>query len=307
MNIADPISTIFVTATQPQELVKGLEKHNSYAMFGPRGRPYLIDQFIAASRPVKVWYNVYGYSFARVLVIVDGTRLQGVSRGQLADYIAMVGFAEIKPDADLDDTPTILRLFDGGLRATPEGLTEWDQAFLRSLNSTVGTLETRIGQDGSACIEHDQPNRSLRSCEAQRIHRFAAKSRRRFPQTLRRGVAVREARLCGLLRVRRQDFRHANLVSRLRSWPHAQVSPQLQARRRSGNARKIVSRYAAPECRHTPLFKVNAKVPCPTVSTKEIADILSSNLRSIRTNPAQHNTASSRLMDSRAMYSTLST
>jgi TonB family protein len=88
---------------------------------------------------------------------------------------------------------------------------------------------------------------------------------------------------------------------------HASPLPALGARRRSGNARRIVSRYARPERRHTPLFKVNAKPPYPTVSTKEIADILSSSLRSIRTNPAGPNTAASRLMESRAMNSQLST
>jgi hypothetical protein len=129
---------IFVT-DRPKELVKGLEQKSSYAMFGARGRPYLIDQFIATPRPVKVWYNLSGYSFARVLVIVDRTRLQGVSRGQLADYIAMVGFAEIKPDARLDgEIPTILRLFEGAPQAAPAGLSEWDEAFLRSLNSRKG-------------------------------------------------------------------------------------------------------------------------------------------------------------------------
>jgi hypothetical protein len=131
---------IFVTA-QPRELLKGIEKQNYYAMFGPRGRPYLLDQFIAMPRPVGVWYNIFPegrsvwfkYAFTGVLVIVDQTRLQGVSLGQLADYIAMVGLAEIKPGARLGDTPTILRLFDGAPQPAPASLSDLDRAFLKSL------------------------------------------------------------------------------------------------------------------------------------------------------------------------------
>jgi hypothetical protein len=129
---------VFVTP-QPTQLLTGME--SSYEMFGPRGIPHLLDQFIATPRPVKVWYNIYGagpsvsfkFAFTRVLVVVDQTRLQGVSRSQLADYIAMVGLAEIKPDAHLTEAPTILRLFAGAPQAAPAGLTDLDQAFLKSL------------------------------------------------------------------------------------------------------------------------------------------------------------------------------
>jgi hypothetical protein len=84
---------------------------------------------------VKVWYDIYGRGAAisKVLVIVDKTRVQGASMGQLADYIAMVSYAEIRPDAQLDDAPTILKLFDGAPKAAPAGLSDWDQAFLTSL------------------------------------------------------------------------------------------------------------------------------------------------------------------------------
>jgi hypothetical protein len=131
---------IFLT-TQPNELLQRMRGQDSFAMFGPRGSPHLLDQFSAMPRPVRVWYNIYGagpsvsfkYAFTGVLVIVDQTQLQGVSRGQLADYIAMVGLAEIKPGANLGDAPTILRLFDGASQPAPAGLSDLDQALLRSL------------------------------------------------------------------------------------------------------------------------------------------------------------------------------
>ena len=145
----NPNLYIFVTS-HPKELLQGMEKHHgSFDMFGPRGSPHLLDQLVGTPRPVRVWYNIYGggasvsfeYAFTRVLVVVDQTRLQGVSPGQLADYVAMVSFAEIKPLAEtrpnppLGDAPTILKLFDGAPDAAPAGLSDWDQAFLKTLYS----------------------------------------------------------------------------------------------------------------------------------------------------------------------------
>jgi hypothetical protein len=76
------------------------------------------------------------YKIFRVLMVIDQTRLHGVSRGQFADYVAMVGLAQLKPSARLDDAQTILKLFDGVSQTAPAGLTDWDQAFLKSLYTT---------------------------------------------------------------------------------------------------------------------------------------------------------------------------
>jgi hypothetical protein len=76
------------------------------------------------------------WTFWNVFVIVDRRRLQGVKLGQLADYVAIVGFAKLKPGAHLGDAPTILKLFDGTPQAAPAGMTDWDQAFLKSVYAT---------------------------------------------------------------------------------------------------------------------------------------------------------------------------
>jgi hypothetical protein len=76
------------------------------------------------------------WTFSRVFVIVDRTRVHGVTLGQLADYVAMSGFAKLKPDAHLGDAPTILTLFNGASTAAPAGMTDWDSAFLKSLYAT---------------------------------------------------------------------------------------------------------------------------------------------------------------------------
>ena len=75
----------------------------------------------------------YVWAIYRVFVIVDERRMQGVSREQLADYVAMVGLAQIKINNDLGDAPTILKLFDVAPQAAPAGMSDWDRTFLKSL------------------------------------------------------------------------------------------------------------------------------------------------------------------------------
>jgi hypothetical protein len=72
------------------------------------------------------------WAMKRVYVVVDPTRFKGVKLGQLADYVAMAGLAQIKLDPKVAGDPTILTLFDADPQAASAGLTEWDQAFLKS-------------------------------------------------------------------------------------------------------------------------------------------------------------------------------
>jgi hypothetical protein len=76
-------------------------------------------------------------NLSTVIVIVDSTRTEHLSLIQVADYVAMVGLAEINPDADVDvgTAPTILRLFQN-TETPPVGLSTMDQAFLTSLYAT---------------------------------------------------------------------------------------------------------------------------------------------------------------------------
>ena len=71
------------------------------------------------------------WAMKRVYVVVDPTKFKGVKLGQLADYIAMAGLAQIKLDPKVAGDPTILTLFDRDPQAASPGLTDWDQAFLK--------------------------------------------------------------------------------------------------------------------------------------------------------------------------------
>jgi hypothetical protein len=88
---------------------------------------------VGASRLV----NRVKWEFSSAYVVADQTQLHGVSRGQFADYVAMVTLAEIKPSVHLGDTQSILKLFAGAPgAAAPAGMSAWDQAFLKSLYGT---------------------------------------------------------------------------------------------------------------------------------------------------------------------------
>jgi hypothetical protein len=90
---------------------------------------------IACANPSHITLNVV-WRIYRVFVVVDSSHLHAVSPRQLADYIALVGLAQLKPGGRLGDAPTILTLFDRGPRATSDGMSDWDRAFLKSLYAT---------------------------------------------------------------------------------------------------------------------------------------------------------------------------
>lgn len=76
------------------------------------------------------------WAIYEVFVVVDPTRFKTVSLGQLADYVSMVGLAQIKLDAALGHVPSILTLWDMGPEAASPGLTAWDRAFLKAVYAT---------------------------------------------------------------------------------------------------------------------------------------------------------------------------
>jgi hypothetical protein len=70
-----------------------------------------------------------------VIIVVDSRRTTDLNIGQLADYVAMVGLAQVRADADSGEAPSILSLF-GKPDPRPQGLSPWDQSFLHSLYTT---------------------------------------------------------------------------------------------------------------------------------------------------------------------------
>jgi hypothetical protein len=129
----------------------------------------VVRRFLTASTPVRVWYNVaythvdglpmamssgtagaWGGSGVRdlwsVIVLVDARKTTGVSFGQLSAYIAMAGLAQIRLDAKLDDASTILQLFSEARKAPLNGLSPWDQAYLKALYHTAHSDKMQLSE-----------------------------------------------------------------------------------------------------------------------------------------------------------------
>jgi hypothetical protein len=157
-----------VATEDPIGLLKSW-RHRDRNLYGD-AMPGQVQRFLSHGRAVMVWYNaataqagggaldpsaaILGTSylptnhhpkgtriqfeavdvFASVIVIIDLRRLQGLSYAQLADYVAMLGFAQLDPDADTGSALSILQLFSA--QPAPAGLSDWDVAYLRALYTT---------------------------------------------------------------------------------------------------------------------------------------------------------------------------
>lgn len=149
-----------IVTEKPNELLKGLEK--KHPEMYTNGYYTLVRKFESSTSPIRVWYNVelyddYGWrlpgsasgtasniefssmrDLTSVIVIVDTQRVReiGVTFGQIAAYIAMVGLAELRSDPIIGTAPTILNVFSTSGKERPPGLSSWDQAYLKALYHT---------------------------------------------------------------------------------------------------------------------------------------------------------------------------
>jgi len=135
-----------------------------------------VQEFLRSRRPVRVWYNTTftdpsGHSIpldtlqvpyfspfqgcasgggglgsriqysavqslSSVFIIVDLTQTKNLMIGQLADYVSLLGLAQIDLEGDPGEAPTILTLFRDP-QHPPQALSAWDQALLYSLYNTT--------------------------------------------------------------------------------------------------------------------------------------------------------------------------
>lgn len=77
-----------------------------------------------------------------MVVLVDASRLAGVSNRSLAAFLSMVVLGNVRPDHQAGESPSILGLFAAARpgAVVTEGLTEWDWAYLRSLYAGVSNV-----------------------------------------------------------------------------------------------------------------------------------------------------------------------
>jgi hypothetical protein len=176
-----------VVSANPDALLKAWNKRDVW-MFGdePEQGGTTIRRFLNSNSPVRVWYNAELYSadgtplgnlegrttpraiatrivfnqtrdLTSALVMVDGPRARGINFGQLAAYIAMLGLAEIRANADVADAPSILHLFSRSENERPNGLSTWDQAFLKALYRTEHTDRQQLAEIKTVMVQEIAP------------------------------------------------------------------------------------------------------------------------------------------------------
>jgi hypothetical protein len=176
-----------VVSANPDALLKAWNKRDVW-MFGdePEQGGTKIRKFLDSKSPIRVWYDAELYSdegtpigntegranlraratrivfnetrdLTSALIMVDGPRARGVNFGQLASYVAMIGLAKIRAEADVADGLTILQLFSRAENQRPAGLSTWDEAFLKALYHTEHTDKQQLAEIKSVMVQEIAP------------------------------------------------------------------------------------------------------------------------------------------------------
>jgi hypothetical protein len=90
-----------------------------------------------------------------VIVMIDSRLAKGVNFGQLADYVAMAGLAEVRLDGDLGEAPSIFRLFSAPAKAP--SLSAWDQAFLKAVYHTDPADKMQLAEIKTSVVREVVP------------------------------------------------------------------------------------------------------------------------------------------------------
>jgi TPR repeat protein len=140
-------------------------------MVGPSGGHQVntASPYYCAGGGPRLSYSAVN-AMSSVLIVVDLNRMQKITARQLADYIAMVGLADVRLGAEEGAVPTILHLFRHSRRA-PRGLSTWDRALLASLYKTRQASVLQVSDMESAVLQRlvrtsDSEQASSRSSRA---------------------------------------------------------------------------------------------------------------------------------------------
>ncbi|MGH8198814.1 MAG: SEL1-like repeat protein [Steroidobacteraceae bacterium] len=110
-------------------------------MAQPAGRPLDMSAGMCSNVDTRLNYAAIN-ALSSAFIVVDMSQMREITTGQLADYVAMVGLAQVRTNTDLGKASTILGLFDDPTHP-PQGLSPWDHALLYSL---YNTNQKSIGQ-----------------------------------------------------------------------------------------------------------------------------------------------------------------
>lgn len=84
---------------------------------------------------------------ARVVIVVDVTKLGDVNLSQLGDYVTMIALAQVNPEGDTSGFDTVLNMFDDPKETL--GITAWDREYLGALYGLEAGYVNRVQQAGA--------------------------------------------------------------------------------------------------------------------------------------------------------------
>ena len=175
---------VVIVTPEPEQFLRDWWK-TDHRVFNKERGVGGVERFIETDQPVRVWHNACSappglarnfrlditwdcntgtlgsrLSFAAVraiylaIVMVDLSHIEGLTFGQVADYVAMVGLAQVQASPEIGATPSILNLFAAAVSEKPKGLTDWDQSFLKAVyerregnTMEVSQIKMRMGRD----------------------------------------------------------------------------------------------------------------------------------------------------------------
>lgn len=181
-------ANLYIIATPYPDLLLKKWRQRNPAMYRLCSGIGGVRAFMHSHRPVRVWYNTefthegggpgnlnslqlsyyspmggcigggsggtrLEYSTVQgltsVFIIVDLAQTKSFTIGQLADYVSLLGLAQIDLSGDPGNVPTILTLFRDP-EHPPHALSAWDEALLYSLYNTRQSSVMQV-----SLIEHD--------------------------------------------------------------------------------------------------------------------------------------------------------
>lgn len=92
-------------------------------------------------------------NLSEVIVVIDANQIGKINVGQLADYVGMIGLAQIDLDKNLGHAPSILKVFNAQEGPAPLEMTEWDRALLTALYSTSQKSRLQISEMQTAVFK----------------------------------------------------------------------------------------------------------------------------------------------------------
>lgn len=171
-----PANFVVVVTSEPEAFLRDWWSEEHQLFNRDRGVAG-VERMIRTDRPVRVWHNVCNAppalarnyrlnveggcntgtlgsritraavrSIHSAIVVVDFRKIEGLTWGQVGDFVAMVGLAQLRADAETGAVPTILNLFEDGGDERAKALTVWDQAFLKSVYASRDGSVTELTQ-----------------------------------------------------------------------------------------------------------------------------------------------------------------